>query len=112
MEKGKFECAISLRALSADRGVRKEGAHGFRVHANIPNSEALVLPDLTTKTAMLRAPRRKIITVGAEDFHCTEVLFQPNFFGKEPAASTTLTLARFCTSMTSGILFQRILLSG
>ena len=98
MEKGKFECAISLRALPADRGARMEGAHGPRAHANTPNSEALVLPDLTTKTAMLRAPRRKIIIVGAEDFHCAEVLFRPGFFGKEPAASTTLTLARICTS--------------
>ena len=34
--------------------------------------------------------------------HGTEVLFQPSFFGKEPAAP-----ARICTSMSSCILFQR-----
>ena len=51
---------------------------------NSDNYETYLLPD------------GNIITVDAEVFHCIEVLFQPSFFGKEPAASTTLTPARIC----------------
>ena len=43
-----------------------------------------------------------------KDFHCFEALFQPSFFGKKPAANTTLTPTRICTSMSSCILLQRI----
>ena len=44
----------------------------------------------------------------AQIFPLPQVLFQPSFLGKEPAASTTLTPATICTSMSSGILFRRI----
>jgi len=35
-------------------------------------------------------PDRNIISIGAECFHCVDILFQPSFIGKEASESTTL----------------------
>ena len=35
-------------------------------------------------------PDRNIISIGAECFHCVDILFQPSFIGKEATGSTTL----------------------
>ena len=51
MELCKIECAIILRALSADRGVRRNMLCEFRAHPSFPESEASVLIVLTTKSA-------------------------------------------------------------
>ena len=51
MELGKTECAIILRALSADRSVRRNVLCEFRARSSFPESEASVLIVLTAKSA-------------------------------------------------------------
>ena len=51
MESGKTECAIILRALPADRVVRRNVLGEFRAHSSFPESEGSVLIVPTTKSA-------------------------------------------------------------
>ena len=51
MELGETECATILRALSADRGVRRNVLCEFRAHSSFPESEASVPNVRTTESA-------------------------------------------------------------
>jgi len=59
-------------------------------------------------------PDGQVITVGAERFRCPEVLFQPNFIGKEQEGIHTLTYDSIqkCDIDIRKDLYQNVVLSG